>query len=44
MAIQDPKSLQRHSVMNVGLAYLDHLVENEMFADAGKLCFKLFGK
>ncbi|XP_035706233.1 vacuolar protein sorting-associated protein 41 homolog isoform X2 [Folsomia candida] len=44
VAIQDPKSLQRHSVMNVGLAYLDHLVENEMFADAGKLCFKLFGK
>ncbi|CAG2062815.1 unnamed protein product [Timema podura] len=37
------RDLKRHTLVEVGRAYLDHLLAKNKFDDAGKLCLKIYG-
>ncbi|PSN43945.1 hypothetical protein C0J52_03761 [Blattella germanica] len=38
------RDLKRHTLLQVGRAYLDHLLFEEKFDQAGQLCLKILGK
>ncbi|CAL8095998.1 unnamed protein product [Orchesella dallaii] len=43
-ASQNERFLRRHTVMKVGTEFLEHLLASERYSEAGKLCFRLFGR
>jgi hypothetical protein len=38
------RDLKRHTLLQVGRAYLDHLLFEQKFDQAGKLCLKILGE
>lgn len=38
------RDLKRHTLLQVGRAYLDHLLFEQKFDEAGKLCLKILGE
>lgn len=38
------KDCKRHTVLDVGRIYLDHLLAYEKYDEAGKLCLKILGR
>lgn len=38
------KDCKRHTVLDVGRIYLDHLLACEKYDEAGKLCLKVLGR
>lgn len=40
----DGKDCKRHTLVNVGRIYLDHLLACEKYDEAGKLCLKVLGR
>lgn len=40
----DGKDCKRHTLVNVGRIYLDHLLASEKYDEAGKLCLKVLGR
>lgn len=38
------KDCKRHTVLDVGRIYLDHLLAYEKYDEAGKLCLKVLGR
>jgi hypothetical protein len=38
------RDLKRHTLLQVGQAYLDHLLSEQKFDEAGQLCLKILGE
>jgi len=38
------RDLKRHTLLQVGRAYLDHLLFEQKFDEAGQLCLKILGE
>jgi hypothetical protein len=38
------RDLKRHTLLQVGQAYLDHLLHEQKFDEAGQLCLKILGE
>lgn len=38
------RDLKRHTLLQVGRAYLDHLLFEQKFDQAGQLCLKILGE
>ena len=38
------RDLKRHTLLQIGRAYLDHLLTEEKFDQAGQLCLKILGE
>ena len=38
------RDLKKHTLLQVGRAYLDHLLFEQKFDDAGQLCLKILGE
>lgn len=38
------RDLKRHTLLQVGQAYLDHLLFEQKFDQAGQLCLKILGE
>jgi len=40
----EARDLKRHTLLQVGRAYLDHLLFEQKFDEAGQLCLKILGE
>ena len=44
VTLNGAKDCKRHTLINVGRVYLDHLLASEKYEEAGKLCLKVLGR
>ncbi|XP_017884665.1 vacuolar protein sorting-associated protein 41 homolog isoform X2 [Ceratina calcarata] len=44
VTVNNGKDCKKHTLVNVGRVYLDHLLTCEKYDEAGKLCLKILGK
>ncbi|XP_015111621.1 vacuolar protein sorting-associated protein 41 homolog [Diachasma alloeum] len=44
VSLNDGRDCKRHTLINVGRVYLDHLLTSQQYEEAGKLCLKVLGR